>query len=81
MKLVLKILSVVLLWSLPANAGKVESIQELLMETCKKKVSYEQALALIRPLYLTCVPGTKVKFGEDCLVKCLKPNAGAVIGR
>ncbi|UXR64953.1 hypothetical protein EZJ49_01650 [Bdellovibrio bacteriovorus] len=81
MRFGLALLSVVSLWALPAQAGKVESVQELLMETCKKKVSYEQALVLIRPLYLTCVPGTKVAVGEKCQVKCLKPNAGAVIGR
>lgn len=75
------ILSVVILWSIPAKAGKVESVQELLMETCKRKVSYEQALVLVHPLYLTCVPGTKIKVVEKCQVKCLKPNSGVVSGR
>ena len=81
MRLVLGIALAVVLGSLPAKASKVESVQDLLMTSCKKKVSYEQALALIRPLYLTCVPGTKVTVGEKCQVKCLKANSGALIGR
>ncbi len=64
-----------------AYAGKVESIQEVIEKECKKKISYEEALSMIRPLYLTCVPGTKVTVYEICQVKCLKSNAGAVIGR
>ncbi|MGE9744917.1 hypothetical protein AB1A81_02290 [Bdellovibrio bacteriovorus] len=64
-----------------AYAGKVESIQEVIEKKCRKKISYEEALSLIRPLYLTCVPGTKVTVYDSCQVKCLKPNSGAVIGR
>lgn len=64
-----------------ASAGKVESIQEVVSQECKKRISYEEALSLIRPMYLTCVPGTKVKVYGKCQVKCLKANSGAVIGR
>ena len=70
-------------------ANKVETIQGIILQECKKKASYDAALAMIRPLYLTCVPGTKVtvqlaaKGKEDgsCRLNCLKPNSGVVIGR
>lgn len=64
-----------------AKTTKVELIQELMQEECHKKISYESALALIRPLYLTCVPGTKVSIGTKCELNCLKANSGVVIGR
>lgn len=64
-----------------AQTGKVEAIQDMVQQGCSKKVAYEEALSLIRALYLTCVPGTKVTVYEKCLVKCLKLNSGVVIGR
>lgn len=75
------VMSVLMLGPTSAYAGKVESIQEVIDKECRKKISYEAALSLIRPLYLTCVPGTKVTVYDSCQVKCLKSNAGAVIGR
>ncbi|WP_235046232.1 hypothetical protein [Bdellovibrio bacteriovorus] len=75
------VMTFVVLGPASAYAGKVESIQEVIVQECKKKISYEEALSLIRPLYLTCVPGTKVTVYDSCQVKCLKSNAGAVIGR
>lgn len=75
------VMTVLMLGPTSAYAGKVESIQEVIDKECRKKISYETALSLIRPLYLTCVPGTKVTVYDKCQVKCLKSNAGAVIGR
>ncbi|WII70646.1 hypothetical protein QJS83_09265 [Bdellovibrio sp. 22V] len=63
-----------------AYAGKVESVQEALVKQCQRKVSNEEALSLVRSLYLSCIPGTLVKVDETCKVICLKPNSG-VIGR
>jgi len=64
-----------------AHAGKVETIQQVLARQCDKKVRYEDALTLVRLLYLSCIPGTYVNVDEKCRVACLKPNSGAVIGR
>ncbi|WP_374077438.1 hypothetical protein [Bdellovibrio bacteriovorus] len=78
-----KILFIIALctWNFPAVAGKVESVQEVLKKECSQGVTYDQALALIRALYLTCIPGTQVVVSNKCKVRCLKPNSGAVIGR
>ncbi|WP_295900078.1 hypothetical protein [uncultured Bdellovibrio sp.] len=83
MKIVRFIFLIVALLSLksPAYAGKVESVQDVMKKQCSKHVSHQQALSLIRPLYLTCIPGTLVSVDEKCKVQCLKSNAGAVIGR
>lgn len=70
----------VILAALPARADKIESIQKAMHEHCNQKVSSKRALTLIRPLYLTCVPGTQVQIG-NCDMKCLKNNAGSVLGR
>lgn len=71
---------VVLLITPPAHADKIETIQKAMHEHCHQKVSSKRALTLIRPLYLTCVPGTRVQIG-NCDLKCLKNNAGAVLGQ
>lgn len=63
------------------NQGKTETIQEMLESECKTKATDEEALLLIRALYLTCVPGTKVFLDENCEVKCLKASGGEVVGR
>lgn len=78
-----KVLFVIALfaWNFPAEAGKVESVQEILKKECSQSVTYDEALALIRALYLSCIPGTHVIVREKCKVRCLKPNSGAVIGR
>lgn len=68
-------------WTFPAEAGKVESVQEIVKKECSQSVTYDQALALIRALYLSCIPGTQVVVSNKCKVRCLKPNSGAVIGR
>lgn len=81
MRLALCLFFIVIGISGPAQAGKVETIQETLQGSCNVKLSYEAALGLLRPLYLTCVPGTKVTVLDKCQVKCLKANSGAVIGR
>lgn len=81
MRLVYFFLSIGVLFSGPAYAGKVETIQDTIQNSCNVKLSYEAALGLLRPLYLTCVPGTKVTVLDKCQVKCLKANSGAVIGR
>ncbi|XGC81295.1 hypothetical protein ACES2L_02210 [Bdellovibrio bacteriovorus] len=56
------------------NSGKTGTIQEVLESECKMKATDEEALLLIRALYLTCVPGTKVFLDENCEVRCLKSN-------
>lgn len=63
------------------QAGKVENVQDAMKKQCKKKVSYDEALRLMRSLYLSCIPETKVKISSACSVECLKSNSGAVLGR
>lgn len=67
-----------------ASANKIEKIQRALREECQVGVSSKKALTLIRPLYLTCVPGTKVSLESDeerCDVRCLKGNSNIVVER
>ncbi|KYG67129.1 hypothetical protein AZI86_08955 [Bdellovibrio bacteriovorus] len=67
-----------------AFASKIEKIQKALKEECQVGVSSKKALTLIRPLYLTCVPGTKVSLQSDedrCDVKCLKGNSNVIVER
>ena len=62
--------------------GKVETIQMLIQEECQQKVSHQEALQKVRPLFLSCVPGTKVNVSEECELKCLKVEAtGVAVGR
>lgn len=56
-----------------AKASKIEIVQNILKQECKIKVNPKKALTLIRPLYLTCVPGTEVSVGQ-CNVKCLRTD-------
>ena len=66
-------ISVVLLMAAPAKAvNKVETIRDLVRAECKTRVAFDAALAMIRPLYLTCVPGTKVNVSKSCSLDCLK---------
>ena len=70
----------ILFCSSVAHADKIDSIQKAMRDECHQKVNSQKALTLIRPLYLTCVPGTKVQVGT-CDVKCLKHNSGVILGR
>lgn len=75
------ILMIFLAASPNARAGKVENVQDAMKKQCKQKVSYDEALRLMRSLYLSCIPDTKVKISSSCSVECLKSNSGAVLGR
>lgn len=68
------------LLSAPAHAGKVESVQEAMKKACSKDVPNDEALRLVKNLFLSCVPGSKVDI-DGCKVDCLKENSGAVVGQ
>lgn len=61
-------------------AGKVESVQEAVKKACSKDVPSDEALRLVKVLFLGCVPGDKVDV-DGCKVACLKENSGAVVGQ
>lgn len=63
------------------NDGKVETVKEVLLRDCKMKVSDEEALRYVRDLFLVCIPRSKVTIKDNCVVRCLKPNPGVVVGR
>lgn len=71
--------SLLLMGSL-AHAGKVEDVQGQMKKDCSKDVSSADALRLVKDLFLSCTPNTKVAV-EGCQVSCLKENAGAVVGK
>lgn len=63
-----------------AFAGKIDDVQTQLMVDCHKEISSQQALPLVKTLFLTCTPKTKVVI-DGCNVNCLKGNIGAVVGK
>ena len=63
-----------------AHAGKVEDVQAAVKKACGKDVGNEDALRLVKTLFLSCTPGQKVD-ADGCSVDCLKENAGAVVGK
>lgn len=62
-----------------AHAGKVEDVQAAVKAACGKDVANADALRLVKTLFLSCTPGTKVD-ADGCQVSCLKENTGAVVG-
>ena len=67
-------------WSV-AKAGKIEVVQESIQKSCGKSISSDEALRLVKDLYLNCVPNSKVEIEEKCQVACLKINSGSVVGQ
>lgn len=63
-----------------AFAGKVEDVQTEVKKACGKDLPKEDALRLVKNLFLSCVPGDKVDV-DGCKVSCLKENSGAVVGQ
>lgn len=63
-----------------AFAGKVEDVQAEVKKSCSKDIPKEDALRLVKNLFLSCVPGDKVDV-DGCKVTCLKENSGAVVGQ
>ncbi len=63
-----------------AFAGKVENVQEAVKKSCGKDVAADEALKLVKSLFLACTPGDKVDV-DGCKVACLKENSGAVVGQ
>lgn len=64
-----------------ALAGKVEDVQAAVKKSCSKDVASDEALRMVKNLYLSCTPGSTVELDGGCKVPCLKDNAGAVIGQ
>lgn len=63
-----------------AFAGKVEDVQAEVKKACGKDLPKEDALRMVKNLFLSCVPGDKVDV-DGCKVSCLKENSGAVVGQ
>lgn len=60
--------------------GKVEAVQAAVKKSCSKDIANDEALRLVKSLFLSCVPGDKVDV-DGCKVACLKENSGAVVGQ
>ena len=58
--------------------GRVQKVQEEVKKQCNKDISESDALRLAKALFI-CTPGQNVDV-DGCQVKCLKDNAGAVVG-
>ncbi len=63
-----------------AHAGKVDDVKAAMKKFCSREVENNEALRLVKSLYLTCVSGQKVNI-NGCLMECLKENTGAVVGK
>lgn len=63
-----------------AYAGKVEDVQGAMKKDCGKDVSNADALRMVKDLFLSCTPNSKVDV-EGCKVSCLKENSGAEVGK
>lgn len=63
-----------------AHAGKVDDVQSAVKSACGKDLGKDEALRLVKDLFLSCVPGDKVDV-SGCAVGCLKANEGAVVGK
>lgn len=61
-------------------AGKAEEVQENIKKVCGKEIAQDEALRLVKNLFLSCAPGQKVDI-NGCQVPCMKNNAGAVVGQ
>lgn len=81
MKKIFTALIAVAFFSSPAFAGKVESVQEAVKKSCGKDIPADEALRLVKNLFLSCTPGTKVDLEGLCPADCLKENSGAVVGQ
>ncbi len=60
--------------------GKVDSVKAAMKKNCNKAVPNEEALRLVRTLYLSCIPGENLEV-DGCKVTCLKENVGTILGR
>jgi len=81
-KMVLMMATLSIIFSaLSAHAGKVEDVQAAVKKSCAKDVPGDEALRLVKNLFLSCVPGSKVELDGGCKVDCLKENSGAVVGQ
>ncbi|HEX7674775.1 MAG TPA: hypothetical protein VF412_11425 [Bdellovibrio sp.] len=65
----------------PAHAGKTEDIQAEVKKVCGKDISSNDALRLVKQLYLACTEGTKVEVEAGCSLNCMKSAGGKVIGQ
>ena len=64
----------------PCSAGIIQEVQVAVRSACKKELNDEDALRLVKDLYLFCVAGQNVEI-DNCNVPCMKQTAGAVVGK
>ncbi len=78
MKNLMMVLALTLI-ALPSFAGKVETVKETVKKACSKDLDDKAALDAVKKAFLSCTPGSEVEI-DGCKIKCLKENAGAVVG-
>jgi hypothetical protein len=64
----------------PAHAGKLEVVKDIVKSACRKDVDDNQALRLVKKVYLTCISGQDIEVEDGCKIKCLRENTGSIIG-
>lgn len=62
-----------------AYAGKTDDIVVAAKSNCSKDLTKQQALKLIKKVFLTCKSGAKVDIG-GCQISCMKANTGSIVG-
>ena len=67
--------------SVSVHAGIIESVQGIIKNKCAKELASDEALRLVKVLYLNCVPKTKVEVFDSCMVECLRENTGGLVGQ
>lgn len=60
---------------------KFARVKSLVSQECKQTISDQETLRLVKSLYLTCIPQSKVKVSPECTLDCLKEAQEAVVGR
>lgn len=65
-------------FSMQAFAGKIDDVKNAVKEKCKTELAQDQVLESVIKAF-DCTEGSDVKIGS-CTIKCLKANAGNVVG-
>ena len=60
--------------------GKVDEVKKIVKSSCQQDLDDDKALRLVKPIFLSCVPGQTVDLEGGCQVKCQKNASGAVVG-
>ncbi|PWU12254.1 MAG: hypothetical protein C5B49_16620 [Bdellovibrio sp.] len=64
-----------------ARAGKVDQVREAVKNSCQKRELKENEILEAVLKAFDCTPGTEVQVVVECKIKCLRENAGNVVGK